>query len=424
MKAHTMTVNFYLDRKPEQMENRIFMYIRGIGGTIKIHTGERIEPKFWDATKQCAKRSFTGSPELNSYLSVLKERVQKAYRIKKSGNPEVSFAELKSEMIGLFKPKSHVYASKQFFESLTQFIEVKEAEKKPRTILKYKSLKAHLEKFQKDKNYSITFENIHLEFYEKFVAFLMKDLKQTNNTIGKYISTLKTFLHWATDRKYNTGTDYIKFKAPNEKVDIIYLTEAELLSIYNLDLTGHSLEKIRDVFCFGCFTGQRFSDINNLKKEDIRFVDMPASGEERKVDRVGMWYLRTDKTKDIIEIPLNDYAIEIVQRYWESDTFLPTISQQKTNDYVKKLGEMAKIEEPISLTRYRGAEKLINTQPKHEFITTHTARRTFVTLSLEKGMRPETVMEITGHKDYKTFKKYIKLTSKVKTVEMRQIWKK
>jgi len=60
----------------------------------------------------------------------------------------------------------------------------------------------------------------------------------------------------------------------------------------------------------------------------------------------------------------------------------------------------------------------------YELISTHTARRTFVTLSLEKGMRPEVVMEITGHKDYKTMKKHIKITSKVKHNEIKNVWKK
>ena len=85
---------------------------------------------------------------------------------------------------------------------------------------------------------------------------------------------------------------------------------------------------------------------------------------------------------------------------------------------------MAEIDEPIILTKYRGAEEVKYEKSKWEFLSSHCGRRTFVTLSLEKGMRAETVMAITGHKSYKTFKKYIKITSKVKVVEMKQIWNK
>ena len=72
--------------------------------------------------------------------------------------------------------------------------------------------------------------------------------------------------------------------------------------------------------------------------------------------------------------------------------------------------------------KYSGTKRIEIEKSKYDFISTHTARRTFVTLSLEKGMRPETVMEITGHKDYKTMKKYLKITSKVKTDEMNKVW--
>jgi integrase len=99
-------------------------------------------------------------------------------------------------------------------------------------------------------------------------------------------------------------------------------------------------------------------------------------------------------------------------------------SNQKTNQYLKDIGQLAGLTESVLIVKYRGIEKVEFLEPKYKFIGTHTARRTFVTLCLEKGMRPETVMSITGHKDYKTFKKYIKLTDKVKLVEMNNIWSK
>ena len=49
-------------------------------------------------------------------------------------------------------------------------------------------------------------------------------------------------------------------------------------------------------------------------------------------------------------------------------------------------------------------------------------QRTFVTLALEKGFRPEAVMEMTGLKNYASFKRYIKITSKVKKEEMKRLW--
>jgi integrase len=74
------------------------------------------------------------------------------------------------------------------------------------------------------------------------------------------------------------------------------------------------------------------------------------------------------------------------------------------------------------MEKFSGSKKIIIKKPKYNFVTSHTARRTFVTLSLEKGIRAEVVMNITGHKEYQTFKKYIKITDTVKLLEMAKVW--
>ena len=83
---------------------------------------------------------------------------------------------------------------------------------------------------------------------------------------------------------------------------------------------------------------------------------------------------------------------------------------------------MAGIDELTRTVSYSGSKKTESLQPKYKLISFHAARRTFVTLSLEKGMRAEVIMQISGHKDYRTFKKYIKITDKVKTDELNRIW--
>lgn len=411
-----MTVNYYLDSRSNQAEKPIILYLRGLGKTLKFNTGEKINPKDWDSTKQIAKRTYTGHPELNSYLSSLKEKIFKRIRLLNIENDILTFQMIRDDIQNLFEIKKPIDGKKVFYESYKLFIEAKKTERRFRTIQKYQTLLDHLKAFEKDKRYTISFDKINLQFYEKFTAYLIKDLGHSNNTIGKYISSLKTFLHWAVDQNYNSRLDFIKFKIHNEKTDIVVLTEFELMKIYNLDFSKFkdlqnrsTLEKVRDVFLFQCFTGQRFSDIENLKRDDIKYDS---------------WYLHTYKTKDIIEIPLTPLAKEILNKYKSDSQPLPVISHQKTNDMIKDVCKLAEIDEPLTLVRYSGNERIENVKPKYDFITTHTARRTFVTLSLEKGMKPETIMEITGHTNYKTFRKYVKITSKVKHQEMNKFWKK
>ena len=186
-----------------------------------------------------------------------------------------------------------------------------------------------------------------------------------------------------------------------EDGELIYLSEVELFKIINLEFESEKLKVVRDNFCFACFTGLRYSDISKLQDENI------------KEDYIE---IKTEKTRAFLRIPLNQHAKAILLK---NGGRLPKLfSNQKTNEYLKDIGKLAEITESILITKYRGIEKVEFSEPKYKFISSHTARRTFVTLCLENGMRPETVMSITGHKDYKTFKKYIKLTDKVKLVEI------
>ena len=165
------------------------------------------------------------------------------------------------------------------------------------------------------------------------------------------------------------------------------------------------LAKVRDVFLFQCFTGQRYSDILSLNKKDVKN---------------GTWHLRQQKTNNIIQIPLNKYAISILAKY--SDFKLPVISNQKMNKYLKELCVLAKINDPVRIIKFKGSKRIEETKKKYEVIGTHTARRTFITLSLRKGMKPEVIMKITGHKSYKMFQKYLKIADDHTRKEMFEAW--
>jgi integrase len=92
------------------------------------------------------------------------------------------------------------------------------------------------------------------------------------------------------------------------------------------------------------------------------------------------------------------------------------------NRYLKEIGEIVEINDRTTLTSFRGGQKIEDTQPKYKFITCHTARRTFITLSLQKGIRQEVVMRIAGQKDIRTMMKYVKLVEDVLGDEMGKAW--
>ena len=92
------------------------------------------------------------------------------------------------------------------------------------------------------------------------------------------------------------------------------------------------------------------------------------------------------------------------------------------NDYLKELGQLAEITEPVRIVRYQGAKRVEDRGPKWQFLSSLVARKTFVTISLERGMRPEVVMSVTGHSSFKTMKKYIALTDQARREEITKVW--
>ena len=103
---------------------------------------------------------------------------------------------------------------------------------------------------------------------------------------------------------------------------------------------------------------------------------------------------------------------------------LPVISSQKFNEYIKKCCKEAEINILVTITRYIGQRRVDKTAPKYEFITSHTARKTFVTNSLILGMKEIVIRNITGHKKESSFRRYVKIAEDFKRQEMDSTWNK
>jgi site-specific recombinase XerD len=396
------TVNFYLDRPNRKGERPILLTYLFKGTKFRYSTKLKTIDKDWNSEKQIVKRNGADESEINFALNEFKRIIAKAELDTKFDAHRLT-KEFIIERLNEATGKERITFG--FYEAFEEYIRETEGKKTEGVKKIYESTLNKLKTFDKKTGYRLTFDSIDSKFENKFTKYLMTEFDLVNNTIGRYIKTIKSFMQFAVDRGYTLNFKFKSFKVMRQEADIIYLTEAELLNIYHFKNLPLRLDAVRDAFCLSCFTGLRFSDLSELKKANLKkdFLE-----------------LKTKKTKDFLRIPLNKYAKEILTKH--ENTPPPTISNQKMNDYIKEIGELAGINEPIILTKYQGTVKIERSEPKFNFLSTHTARRTFVTLSLEKGMRPEIVMAITGHKDYATFKKYIKLTENVKLTEMLNAW--
>ena len=252
---------------------------------------------------------------------------------------------------------------------------------------------------------------INYKFYDEFRDYCYGEKDTLNNYFGKLISTLKTFMDWAFNRDYTTNIQYKKFEAIQDDIDIICLTVEELLLLYNFDFKSDRLNHTKDVYCFGCFTSFRFSDIFDLKSSHIF---------ENYIKKT----IVKNQTIDHIT-PLTAYSKQLILKY--KDTIhdpLPVVSSQNFNDYIKECCMIAKIDTPTTITRYIGKRKIEKTVPKHKLITSHTARKTFITTSLVLGMSEVSVKKISNHKKDEHFRKYVNVAQSYLNKEMDEGWSK
>lgn len=286
-----------------------------------------------------------------------------------------------------------VLVKKSVFQLYEEFIESKSTQSIG-TLKKLTTNYRHLKEFSKKREGTIEFRYIDDDFISRFEKFYLYDLKHTNNTVHKNIANFKWFLKWASKKGYAEQINLtVSGNIKETQSEIIALTEDELKAIINLDLKDFYLAVARDAFVFSCLTGLRFSDVKNLKKADVLDEYLNVS---------------LQKTKDSIKIPLTSQSREILRKYANNPILLaiPVYTGQKVNKNLKKIGELANLNRPISQLRYRGAEMLKKTVPLSEILHFHCGRRTFITYMFGKGISTEVIMKISNHKTHQNFSKY------------------
>ena len=406
------TVNYYLKEPKSKTETLIYLAFSVGEKRFKFYTGKKIHPKFWDSIEQRPKKSFTGSPELKSYLKSLAGDTEKIYTQFQTLNQPFTLEQIKTKLNEEYERKP-TNSPLSFFQFAESYIESVKSHRKILTIRAYNNTLRHLKEFQKKfPQRKIDFETINLDFYNDFMEYLMNEKKFSMNTIGKQIKNLKVFLNEATERGLNTKLDFKskRFKVISEDSENIYLTEKEILQLYNLDLSENKkLEKVRDLFIVGCYTGLRFSDFSQIKPENIRD---------------GFISIRTQKTDEPVMIPIH-WTVKAIMKKYKKDfenSLPPANSNQKMNEYLKEIGSSAKLNEKILTTISKGGLRVTTSSKKSELISTHTARRSFATNLFLQGFPSISIKKITGHKTEKAFLTYIKVSPEENAKKLREFW--
>lgn len=284
-----------------------------------------------------------------------------------------------------------------------------------RAIRHYRTVLNKLVQYEKLIRRRLSFEdiNININFYNQFRNWIYGQ-GYSDNYFGSIIKVIKQVYREArdVDRLHNlNGTAHKNFITVAKESDPIYLSVDELMMLYRLKITKNAImkewpelcgekavrqrmatcEQVKNRFLIGAFSGMRVSDFSRFSESNI--ID-------------GMIMMRTRKTDTPIAIPLHP----VIKRILESDFDLSkTISDQKMNDYIKRLAKMAGINEKVTICEHRGGEVKEIRIEKYALVSTHTARRSFATHLQRSKIPLSSISMALGHKKVTTTMRYLRL---------------
>jgi integrase len=390
-------VNYYLMGENDTKNITLFFSYEGI--RLKISTGLQITASHWNEKTQRVRgnANLRGNPKvMNDLLDRYSRAVNDLYLKLKQEKKQVTNEVLRE----LMKIEMGHKTSQETQDVLTFIEEVIEERRasnmySKETIKTYITVKNHLKLLLGTKR--LLFDEIDKPFWENFRNYFAKN-GVINSSIAKNFRTIKTLLAIAIERGVEgSGKTILNTKNINLKIYdrvAIYLTDDELQKIYDLDLSKNKkLEKVRDAFYVGSYTGLRFSDFSKLNSHNV--VDNTIQ-------------VINQKTRAKVIVPLKPTILRIIAKY--DGQFPPAISNQKTNKYIKEVAKLAGIDEKISVVTFVGQTKKEVVKCKYELVSTHSARRSFATNSYLSGVPIPSIMLMTGHKTQSEFFKYIRIS--------------
>lgn len=403
----------------------------------KIATGKKIIPELWNKKKErildvsdaslhlfASKYSKNTIPVKAELIQIQKDidfiyNTLKTEIVKHQINtPNLTFGDIITKIQITKSSNKEVHNIENLVEFIEKYIEENRPKRVTGSLKVYNTLKNYLIRYQRTVGRTIKVKDIDYIFFSNFQNFLATapaitstevTPKRLNNvTINKHLKTLKTILNYCKLEGVYSNENVTRFKVKNDPLEVVALTKQELNAIINLDLSNNkSLDKARDAFIMMCVTSLRYSDLAQLAWEHIfeDYIEMVSQ-----------------KTKDHLYIPRTSLINDLLEKYKAFYRPCPIMSNQQLNKKIKEICKLAEITSIIEIVRFYGNERKAILIPKYQKVSCHTGRKTYITLSLAMGIRPEVVMSVSAHKDYKSFSRYVHIDRNNKQLEINKLW--
>lgn len=374
---------------------------------LRYATGLKVNPNDWDFKRKNIKQKKGNAltPQLRivtkklNQIEVTMNDILGEYQLNEK---RISSAELKYELDVRIKGREKIHMT--FFDCFRKMVSQMEIGGSAKgTIKQYNKIINILNDYQDHTKNLVSFDRMDMDFYYSFLNYCRNVRDNHDNNIGRNVGRIKTFMRWSKKEGYHDNEKFLEFKELKYETDDIALTEEEVNALEELELEG-LLDLTRDLFLIGVYSGQRYSDYSVFEKADIKD---------------NMIVKRAKKTHQASYIPIHGKLMKLLEKY---DFNLPEMKMQKFNNRIKEVCRLAGMTEETKKIMIKGSDKVPMYIPKHNRISSHTARRTFITRALSKGIPRKIVMTITGITDEKTLNNYYKVNEDMVSNIMMDFW--
>jgi|SRR6476661_418867 len=411
------SITFFLKEPTVDKPTPIIARLAHAGKKTKVYSGLSIHPRYWIQAGQVAKtRGYTPGGKLNDALAALRTRLEECFlehvaagtlptpeQLREAIEPEAATAS--APVMATGAEAAALPAQPLLWAAFEQWNDYQRSRFSPATVQTNITLLRHLRAYEAQAPEPLEVGSLLTPaFGTRFCRFLSTVQRLTDNSIAKNLTRLKAFLKFAHAFGFTDSVSFDGLRWQKQDPDILTLTAEEVQAVEEVALEG-ALANARDLFLLACYTGLRFSDLVNLRPEHLQ-------GERLR--------LRVAKTREQLMIPLRPRARLLLSTLFAGQVH--GISNQKLNAYLKQVGQRAGLDALVERTRYRAGRRESETFRKWELLTCHCGRRTFVTLALEQGLRPELVMRITGHRSFASFRRYVNITEQTVEREFLQVY--
>ena len=259
-----------------------------------------------------------------------------------------------------------------------------------------------------ERNYRVSLKPIQVTdiFWGYFIGFC-QDRGMRSSSITTMCNQLRSILNWAA--KYNaevapTYCDIAFPKVVNQKIALT-ADEVSRIAYFDIDLfySGkrrdyrENMKRVRDMFVLSCNLFQRHSDM----------IRIDPSCFQRNI-----FSIIQQKTGARAVVNIDKYAIEpkttykILERYEYHAPYLADLQNynHRLHDLVRDVG----LVEPVRIEERIGGELVSRTVPKWQLVSSHTSRRTAITVNVNRGRNVHELKRCSGHTDLRVFDSYIR----------------